>query len=325
MQRDDYLSRHHVGGFVSWIADRLDVPGSLVHSYTMRKTRVQWCCDYLLSAFRAYEWRFGVRDPYSGQWLSGTTFTQSAEALVSIGQHLKDAIAADDHDRALKGCQAVLQWGGIRRGQYITRLGRSLVPVLRRSAEDLSDPGLDLSMLPEIPMNSGWTKIYSLLVDGFSMYDSRVAAALCMMVGMYSIDRDLRAIPTELRLCRLEHMATVDRSPPYLPDQFPIARYASSDHLRSNIMTNWILGESIRLRPSQFSAMEPSGRGLWALQSALFMIGYETSLPLPGPVEKDSPSCTECGSPMVARKGPCGSFFGCSSFPDCRFTASLSR
>ncbi len=279
MQRDEYLSRHHARGFTSWIADRLDVPRSLVHSYTMRRTGVPWRCDSLFSAFLAYEWSFTVRDPYSGKWMTGKTFTQSAEALVSIGQKLKHAIATDDHGRALKGCQAVLQWGGITRGQYIARLGRRLVPVLRRSVEDLSDPKLDLTRLPGVGMNSGWTKIYSLLVEDFAMYDSRVAAALCMLAGMYSMDQFLETIPSELRFGRLPHRATADRSPPYLPEQFPTAGSSPGRHLQSNVMANWILSESLRLRPSRFNTMQPKGRGLWALQSALFMIGYDTSRP----------------------------------------------
>lgn len=33
--------------------------------------------------------------------------------------------------------------------------------------------------------------------------------------------------------------------------------------------------------------------------------------------------CIRCGSPMVRRKGPRGEFYGCSSFPKCRYTRAI--
>lgn len=33
--------------------------------------------------------------------------------------------------------------------------------------------------------------------------------------------------------------------------------------------------------------------------------------------------CPECGHPVVLKDGRFGEFFGCTNFPDCRFTCSL--
>jgi hypothetical protein len=126
-------------------------------------------------------------------------------------------------------------------------------------------------------MNSGWTKIYSLLVEDFAMYDSRVSAALCMLVGLFAQKGGLSSLPNELRFCQLPHRATVDRTPPYFRDQFPKGWCGGRRHLCSNIMANWILSATVRARPSRFSSLQASGRDMWALQSALFMIGYQTS------------------------------------------------
>ena len=276
MKRDEYIRRRHISAFVNWLANRLDTPESFTHSYRMRKTGTYWRCDCLYSAFQRYEWQFSTYDPCSRQSLSGKTFAESADALTLIGLRLKEAIVQDDCDLALSCCKAVLKWGGIRSGHYLEGLGDNLVSTLRRSTTALADPGLDLSRLPLVDMNAGWTKIYSLLLDDFIMYDSRVAAALCMLVGLFAQDIGLLSLPGELRFCQLAHRATVDRSPPYLREQFPMARYGNDQHLRSNIMANWILTEALRVRPSRFTLLRPSNRSLWALQSALFMIGYET-------------------------------------------------
>jgi hypothetical protein len=277
MIRHEYLARPQVSAFISWLAARLDTQDSFVHSFHMRKADSWWKCDSLFSAFQRYEWKFSVLDPFSGRLLSGKSFAETADALSLIGLRIRDAISHGDHDLALAGCQAVLKWGGIRKGRYLERLGEKLIPVLKTRVRMLADPEMDLNFLPSIDMNSGWTKIYSLLVEDFAMYDSRVSAALCMLVGLFAHEGGLLSLPNELRFCQLPHRATVDRSPPYFRDQFPKARFGGCQHLCSNIMANWVLATTVRSRPSRFSALQSSGRDSWALQSALFMIGYQTS------------------------------------------------
>ena len=277
MRRHEYLARPQVSAFISWLAARLDTPDSFVHSFHMRKADSLWKCDSLFSAFQRYEWKFSVLNPVSGRLLSGKSFAETADALTLIGQNIRDAIFRGDHDLALGGCRAVLNWGGIRRGQYLDRLGGELIPALRERVRNLADPEMDVDCLPSIAMNSGWTKIYSLLVEDFAMYDSRVSAALCMLVGLFAHEGGLSSLPNELRFCQLPHRATVNRTPPYFRDQFPKGWYGGRRHLCSNIKANWILAATVRSRPSRFSSLQSSGRDLWALQSALFMIGYQTS------------------------------------------------
>jgi len=35
--------------------------------------------------------------------------------------------------------------------------------------------------------------------------------------------------------------------------------------------------------------------------------------------------CPECGKTLVKRKGPRGSFVGCSGYPKCRYTESAEK
>lgn len=39
--------------------------------------------------------------------------------------------------------------------------------------------------------------------------------------------------------------------------------------------------------------------------------------------QKDGQICPECGNELVLRKGKFGAFYGCSGFPECRFTKKL--
>ncbi|HDR13905.1 MAG TPA: hypothetical protein ENN79_00175 [Desulfobacteraceae bacterium] len=168
MIRHEYLQSPQVSAFISWLAARLDTPGSFIHSFYMRRTGARWECDSLFSAFQSYEWKFSVKDPVSGRLLSGKNFSETAEALTLIGKQIRDAISLGDHDAALAGCQAVLKWGGIHKGKYLEKSGAKLISTLVTRTEQLSDPVLDLSRLPSIEMNSGWSKIYSLEYPRFS-------------------------------------------------------------------------------------------------------------------------------------------------------------
>jgi restriction system protein len=44
---------------------------------------------------------------------------------------------------------------------------------------------------------------------------------------------------------------------------------------------------------------------------------------VPAPIAQVAPTCKRCGSPMVMREGRRGEFYGCSTFPRCRFTLPI--
>jgi hypothetical protein len=110
MRRHEYLARPQVSAFTRWLAARLDTPGSFVHTFQMRKAGSWWECDSLFSAFQRYEWKFSVLNPVSGRLLSGKSFAETADTLTLIGQNIRDAISRGDHELALAGCRAVLNW-----------------------------------------------------------------------------------------------------------------------------------------------------------------------------------------------------------------------
>jgi len=276
MDREQYLASPAVRSFSDWLGQRLDSPGSFVHSYVSRRDRTTWECRCLYSAFLGYRWPFRMRDPLTGRTIHGSTFDETVLALESVGKGLEQALRAGDHTQALSCCNAVLDWGGIVTGRYLERIGEGLVPQLRRWVRQLNDPGLRLDSLPRVEMNSGWTKIYSLLVPGFTMYDSRVAAALALLAATFAQEQGLREVPSELRFALVPDRSTVQRRPIAFRDEFPVARPGDGHHLRSNIMANWLLGEVVTAHNSRFGEL-PRSHGLWALQSALFMIGYETA------------------------------------------------
>ena len=63
--------------------------------------------------------------------------------------------------------------------------------VLTRDSLDIKDE--------IIIMNSGFTKIYSLYINDFIIYDSRVGAALCYLVKLYCIEQKQGGVPSSLK------------------------------------------------------------------------------------------------------------------------------
>ena len=135
---------------------------------------------------------------------------------------------------------------------------------------------------PDLLMNAGFTKIYALLVEDFIIYDGRVGAALGLLVRRFCEDKRLESVPAELKFAWGQGKATATggganrRNPSSEKYIFPMFTGNLKRHLESNLMANWLLDEMVRRTGSKFNQLEEN-RQLWALQSALFMIGYDVS------------------------------------------------
>ena len=86
--------------------------------------------------------------------------------------------------------EAIFKWGGIRKRGKLNEW-RSMPPDrLQALVEDartrLNPRTADTDDLADFRyMGSGFSKVYSVLIDGFPIYDSRVACALNCLVGIY--------------------------------------------------------------------------------------------------------------------------------------------
>ena len=120
-------------------------------------------------------------------------------------------------------------------------------------------------------MNSGFSKIYSLMVDRFPIYDSRVACALASLVLWFCQCTSRKAVPESLSIGTLPHRAQGRRNPSCEHFSFPQISYGdTASYSRSNVKAAWLLGELAEHPP--FSRQRDR---IHALQSALFMTGYE--------------------------------------------------
>ena len=121
-------------------------------------------------------------------------------------------------------------------------------------------------------MNSGFSKIYSLMLDGFSLYDRRVACALCSLIRAYCEESWLATVPPLLSLGLPPSQGRVQRNPSADPLQFHRLWHGRQwKYAVSNLMAAWLLEPMAEL--GSFAAL-PIERRLLAVESAMFMIGY---------------------------------------------------
>ncbi|MDA1196063.1 MAG: hypothetical protein O2894_12905 [Planctomycetota bacterium] len=278
MKRDGYLAAPAVRRFLGWLEPRLCTPGSLPHSYT-RPRAAPWNCSCLFEAYERYEWGFKTTPP-GGRLMTGTTFAKNRDALQELRGSLQRAVDSADAELFLDAAEAVLRWGGAlpHNGARLRALGAEALPLFVRACRQLDPASADTARLDAVQlMNAGFTKIYSLMLPGFPIYDGRVGAALGYLVRLHCQEAGLAEVPSELRFAwgtpkQAPGGWQKNRNPSAGPLRFPMLRADARQHARCNLMAAWLLTEAAGR--ACFGALPPDQR-LRALEAALFMVGYD--------------------------------------------------
>ena len=299
--REDYLQDRHVGSFTDFLAGQLGDGALTCHAWRQRGSRLDWQCESLIDAASRY-W-FPVVSQF--RHLTGPVDFNSlrANALVleDLKRRLRDARTTKNEAAGCAAAQDIQIWGGTDRGGHNSRAigalskepGGFLGYLDRCHAAFGTSAALDLSpfrVAAGFRSNSGFSKIYALAFDEFVIFDSRVAAALGLMIVRWWL---LNGAPVSLIPMSLQVLCMP--TPTYRDSRrnpnrnvagicgFPVAQRAGNKvhllHLQSNIHVNWILRAALRgsafeaevlKRPHPFGVVP-----LRALEAALFMIGYD--------------------------------------------------
>ncbi len=270
MKRDEYLADEHVRGFTEWAGQLVTGELGLTHRWKSRGT--DFACMSLYDALLQYRWPDNA---------NGLDYRVTERRMREFRLNFDDMGDIDSRAKQAKFgnvAEAIIRLGGISRCKKLNDW-RSMSPGrLQAIVEDvrarLNPRTADTDDLGGFRyMGSGFSKVYSVLIDGFPMYDSRVACALSGLVGIYCRREKVGRKPDLLML----------RIPPrwksknvrYHRRYRPMMNNNTAAYARDNLKAAWLLGEMVR-EPGEFEQVgfEPVD----ALQHAQFTVGH-ISLP----------------------------------------------
>ena len=287
INRVSFMHDPCVQDFVHWLLSIVDDSGRFEHQYYLKKANKYWQCDCLYDAFKQYWWPFDFYCPLFRKQVTGSSFKYSFEYLSLLAKPFRSAIQENNVDRTRTCAIAALSWGGvtIRNSDRIAALGDRVCKYFQDARTYLALSYTRLTGNNGVLMNSGFTKLYSLIVDDFIMYDGRVGAALGLLGRLYAEERGLPRIPEPIefsygsgRVSPSAQMQTDRRNPSNAVYQLPSFNGRANRQLHDNIKASWLLKSIADTTHSRFTQIPQTGllnERVTAIQASLFMIGYD--------------------------------------------------
>lgn len=278
MQKNEYLESKDVEAFIHWLVEKVD-EDQFNHKYIQKRPKGNlWTCNSVFNAFENYKWSFKCTFP-NGEVFSGSSYKESEAVLNRISIGIRKSLNESNTELFKAYCISILHWGGVLRSN------REKINEMENSIEYFQNACLLLNPdvvslnnnFDNILMNSGFTKIYSLLIDNFAIYDGRVGAALGLLVRKYLEESNSNDIPESLKFAYgnpkvsySDKEELLKRNPSNGKYKFPLLTNNGKLHTKNNIKANWLINE-VASRTKFASCQNP----MRALESALFMIGYD--------------------------------------------------
>ena len=283
MNKTQYLDSPDVRSFIDWFAKAI-VNKNIVHSYIHLKQGREYTFNGLESAFTNYHWPFSTfTDSTDKSHVCDTgSYEENSNALESIKFDLEKSITTD-FNAYKRAAISLMKWGGTGRTK-VTKNGPSgNIPWLEKLEnkdvviktleffKSQNDDTQEIRKINNFRFNSGLTKLYSLLLDNFIIYDSRVAATLAWYTLEFSKTNQLASVPESLRFACMRDEKHI-RNPSL--SEFGYTLHTQPEiHAHWNIRANWII-EAV-LSKSQDSIFSKQATPQRSLEAALFMWGYD--------------------------------------------------
>ena len=282
MTKQQYLSRPIVKEFIEWLK-RCDQ--DFAHSYFNRRTKKNWKCKSLNDAFQKYNWSFK-----NSEGKTKFKYSDNENELNMLSEKLKEAYKNKNIENLFQYSSKICKWGGVlggvKFGNLKTLIENKSYLLEKYEKTEIAMSGLsaDDEILGDIfNMNAGFTKIYSLLFDRLIIYDSRVGAALCLIVKDFCLIKGVKKIPSELKFgwskAKEDKYALnpKNRKPDKVgEDEFPDfnTKHKSHVHSKSMLRASWLIEKFITSTKGKNNV----SKKMREFEAALFMIGYDLPL-----------------------------------------------
>jgi hypothetical protein len=286
LRRNDYL-QGDVARFCEWLSQRLE--GHPIH-FSIAGYNRQF--STLQDALNAYSWplkkvsgrpnpdgSFPYIHPTVPTLVANSTLAANSAVLDVIQKALRAAyFNVQATSNALAGAvAATLHWGGVytttRHGGNKLWLAQNHVNLLSVLQNVVNDHALgdDVSGVTALRFNAGMTKVYSLLIDDFIIYDSRVAAALAWLAlkwWMVVKGKSQSQLHEHLRFLCLPGNGKAQKLRNPAPSLFTTHATKPYEHYKWNVRANWLLhhAQGMAGTNSRFSSLRE-------VEAALFQMG----------------------------------------------------
>jgi hypothetical protein len=285
MKNQAYATLPHVPEFIGWLATQLDSKVFFQHKYTDRRSGAEWSCDSLYGAYGSYAWNHpgNARLAYN----PGVTSASNESALNALRNDL--LAAGNNDDLMLRASLDIMAWGGVtaRNAAWLKANKVGLAAMVHEVAGALIKKDLDAKILrsKSLRFNSGMTKVYALLCPDFVIYDSRVAAALGLLVTRYCQYHGLATVPPALNFPwaaakESDTAAAPKRRNPSTGTLVFKRLRSGSHHALWNMRASWVLSQLAQhplCSGSPFRINKTREQTLRSFEQALFSIGYDLS------------------------------------------------
>ena len=300
MKRATYCTQPDVIDFVIWLGKIIQGSVPIDFCYGPIRGNV-W--PLLYSVLANYKWPLktnnGPQPDLIWPFPAGAQFCLRAKSnlatnnavLCNLQNGLRAAmLPSSGHDPAL-WVAAILIWGGVytktKSGGNKDWLSLNRVNVrsiINGTMGALSAGDDDLKKLKflNLRFNSGMTKVYSLLLQDFIIYDSRVAAALAWLVWKWCKSRDpaVSSPPEALAFACMKANEPRNTKNPKIRNPcksaFSNLNQNAYKHAKWNLRANWILHAAFSLPNSgETSVASGNFKLLREVEAALFTMGYD--------------------------------------------------
>ena len=279
MDKTAYISTPEVKQFIEFFADKIF--GNFEHRYLVRQTGKEWSSINIRDAALKYQW------PWRGLC---NTLCDNARELDRLQINLRNALKPANSVALVNSSLDVFKWGGVLNGnknRVIVNMG-VLVGLYSGAISQLHLAGDDKFLGKVWNMNSGFSKVYSLLSDDMIIYDSRVGAALGFLVKHCATQHKWGTIPEELLFPyasprnAVTAVKPLNRNPgSYHGVSFP--SFSGRPDLQAVFMirASWIVEAVIKkvacIKEKELKCGQVTIPKQRFIEAGLFMIGYDLS------------------------------------------------
>lgn len=264
--------------FITYLTTIVNGEKEFKHGYYDEKRNLNVHFSSLANALEQYYWTIPLhfREITSNHGTANANYTNYV-ANEAVLNHLSNKIKSAQTDNDLfKSSIEILEWGGVANKYnraWLNNAHNNLANLYKDTQQAFEEAKYD-EFGPSFRSNAGFTKIYSLKFDNFVIYDSRVAAALGLLVVGYCKENSKNTVPPNLQFKHMPARGQQIRNASIGGLRFYGVNNNQVNHAQSNFKANKILCEVV----SKVRKDSPFYKDARKLEAALFMVGYDLKM-----------------------------------------------